>query len=407
VLAGQGVARLAHLYVCDGLSTYRIGQVTGLDRQRVARLLRRAGVTLRPRGAGGRRPERRRGDPPDLPEILAELYVHRHLTTEQAGAVLGIPSRTVRDRLRRYGICPRTRGGWERGQRRVLPASALWDLYCRDGLSADEVGRRLDTTRTVVLRNAHDLGLPVRAGGCVPLPGPAEIELVSALYADGLVCAVLAEHQIPQVPAGGPIWQRFPQPVPLTRRLVEDLYGRCGAGLHHIELLTGQPAMTVRGFMRRTGITPRHRGGRSPFLRRWRARAGPGLPPDSRRSNWQPAPPQRVLRFKRITQWHRPAHCPSGSLPDLTRMSPRRRCFSDSRRPRAGSAAATGAACCDPAGEVRSGRSETILTSLAFGEIICHAGLLLLERPGPGARWENEPRPGSLPAGPVAPAACP
>jgi hypothetical protein len=48
--------------------------------------------------------------------------------------------------------------------------------------------------------------------------------------------------------------------------------------------------MTVRGFMRRTGITPRHRGGRSPFLRRWRARAGPGLPPDSRRSNWQPAP---------------------------------------------------------------------------------------------------------------------
>jgi len=291
VLAGQGVARLAHLYVCDGLSTYRIGQVTGLDRQRVARLLRRAGVTLRPRGAGGRRPERRRGDPPDLPEILAALYVHRHLTTEQAGAVLGIPSRTVRDRLRRYGICPRTRGGWERGQRRVLPASALWDLYCRDGLSADEVGRRLDTTRTVVLRNAHDLGLPVRMGGCVPLPGPAEIELVSALYADELVCAVLAEHQIPQVPAGGPIWQRFPQPVPLTRRLVEDLYGRCGAGLHHIELLTGQPAMTVRGFMRRTGITPRHRGGRSPFLRRWRARAGPGLPPDSRRSNWQPAPP--------------------------------------------------------------------------------------------------------------------
>jgi hypothetical protein len=368
VLAGQGVARLAHLYVCDGLSTYRIGQVTGLDRQRVARLLRRAGVTLRPRGAGGRRPERRRGDPPDLPEIFAELYVHRHLTAEQAGAVLGIPSRTVRDRLRRYGICPRTRGGWEREERRVLPAGALWDLYCRDGLSADEVGRRLGTTRTVVLRNAHDLGLPVRMGGCVLLPGPAEIELVSALYADELVCAVLAEHRIRQVPAGGPIWQRFPQPVPLTRRLVEDLYGRCGAGLHHIELLTGQPAMTVRGFMRRTGITPRHRGGRSPFLQRWRASARPGLCPDNRRSNWQPARSgfcgSSALRNGAARCHCSPAACRTsrGCSPSATAP--------DDRQPAAGSGAATGAACCGPAGEVQSGCSETVLASLVFGEII-------------------------------------
>jgi hypothetical protein len=368
VLAGQGVARLAHLYVCDGLSTYRIGQVTGLDRQRVARLLRRAGVTLRPRGAGGRRPERRRGDPPDLPEIFAELYVHRHLTAEQAGAVLGIPSRTVRDRLRRYGICPRTRGGWEREERRVLPAGALWDLYCRDGLSADEVGRRLGTTRTVVLRNAHDLGLPVRMGGCVLLPGPAEIELVSALYADERVGAVLAEHQIPQVPAGGPIWQRFPQPVPLTRRLVEDLYGRCGAGLHHIELLTGQPAMTVRGFMRRTGITPRHPGGRSPFLQRWRASARPGLCPDSRPRSWPPAR-SGFCGSSALRSGAAPCHCSPAARRTSRGCSPSATA-PDDRQPAAGSGAATGAACCGPAGEVQSGCSETVLASLVFGWII-------------------------------------
>ena len=42
--------RLAHLYQCHGLSTYRIAELTGLDRQRVTRALHRAGVALRPRG---------------------------------------------------------------------------------------------------------------------------------------------------------------------------------------------------------------------------------------------------------------------------------------------------------------------------------------------------------------------
>lgn len=269
--AGDDVAGLAHLYVCDGLSTYRIAQLTGLDRQRVTRLLRRAGVPLRPRGAGGVRPQRRRGDPPDLPRLLTDLYIRRHLTIAQAAALLGMPARTAGDRLRRYGIARRTKGRWERQDRRVLPASALEDLYARDGLPADDVARMLGTSRKVVLRTAHDLGLPVRAGGPALLPGPDEIELISALYADPLVARTLAEYHLPQVPAGGPLWQRFPEPLPLTRQLVQDLYVRCGIGLHHIELLTGQPAQTVRGFMRRSGIAVRHPGGRTPFLRRWRA----------------------------------------------------------------------------------------------------------------------------------------
>ena len=262
--------RMTHLYLCEQQSTYRIAQITGIDRQRVTRLLRKASVPLRRSGAGATQPPRRRGDPPNLTEILPELYVHQHLTVAQIGALLGIPTGTVRNRLRRYGIRLRTQGAWEREGRQVIPAEVLWDLYGRDGLPADDVGRRLGTSRKVVLRNAHDLGFPVRTGGSVPRSGPREIELVSALYADELVDAVLAQHKIPRVPAGGPIWRRFPEPIPLTRQLVEDLYGRCGLGLNHIELLTGQPAQTVAGLMRRCGITRRHPGGLSPFLRRWR-----------------------------------------------------------------------------------------------------------------------------------------
>jgi hypothetical protein len=266
-------AWLAHLYLCAGLSTYAVADLTGLDRQRVGRRLRGAGVSLRPRGAGGTRPERRTGDPANLPEILADLYGRGGLNTIEVAAVLGMPDRTVRDRLHRYGIPVRTKGGWCREDRRVLPADLLWMLYSVDGFTAEEIGTKLDTSRKAVLRAAHDLGMPVRVGGAVLLPGPDEIELIGALYADQRVAAVLATHKIAAVPPGGPIWQRFPEPVPLTARLAGDLYWGCGVGLNHIELITGQPAGTVRGLMHRSGIALRHPGGRSPFMRRWRTNA--------------------------------------------------------------------------------------------------------------------------------------
>jgi hypothetical protein len=273
---------LACLYLCQGLSTYKIAELTGLDRQKVARILRRAGVPLRPRGAGRLRPVRRTGDPPGLPGLMADLYLVGGLTSRQIGAICGMPERTVRERLGRYRVKTRTKGGWKREDRRMVPAATLDDLYSHQGMTAGEVGHQLGTSRNTVLRSAHALGIPVRAGGIVPLPGPEQIELVRALYADPLIAAVLDAHDIPRVPPGGPLWQRFPEPVPLTTLLVKDLYWACGTGLSHIELLTGQPGMTVRGFMRRAGIPLRHPGGQTPFLRRWRT--GLGNPPPPRRS---------------------------------------------------------------------------------------------------------------------------
>ena len=262
--------RLAHLYLCRELSTYRIAELTGLDRQRVTRALHRAGVAVRPRGADRLRPLRRPDDLPGLPQLMTELYKVARLSSRQIAAITGLPERTVRDRLHRYGIRVRSRGGWNREDRRTVPAETLRNLYEQLGMTAAEVGKLIGASHQTVLRSAHALGVPVRTGGAVPLPGPDEIELVRALYADDLIASVLDAHDIPRVPPGGPIWERFPEPVPLSTLLVEDLYWYCGAGLNHIELLTGQPAMTVRGFMRREDIALRHPGGRTPFLRRWR-----------------------------------------------------------------------------------------------------------------------------------------
>ena len=112
----------------------------------------------------------------------------------------------------------------------------------------------------MVLRSAPSFGLSVRVGSAVPQSGPAEIELIDVLSSDAVIEAALREYTIARVPTGGPVWKRFAELVPLSRQLAGDLYWRCGVGLNHVELVTGQPVMTVRVFVCRAGIALRHRG---------------------------------------------------------------------------------------------------------------------------------------------------
>ncbi len=260
---------VSHLYLCEGLSTYRIAAATGLDRQRVGRMLAKSGVPVKPRGAGRRRAVDDRQLAMD--KSMERLYVDSGLSSRQIAEITGMAERTVRSRLRSRGVRMRTRGRLNREDRVTISAETVLQLYIDAGLSAAEAGKLLGVSRHLVLRAAHDEGLPVRLGGPEPAHGPAAIELVEALYADPLVRRVLARHHISRRPAGGPIWQRFPVPVPVSAELAEELYVRCGLGVRHIELLTGQPAQTIRRLLQADGIAARPAGGRSPFLRRWRA----------------------------------------------------------------------------------------------------------------------------------------
>jgi hypothetical protein len=262
--------RVAHLYGCRGLSTYRIAEVVGVSRQVVTRMLHRAGAPVKPRGGGRRRLPRSTGA--GIPDtLLADLYLRHRLTCAQISELISVPARTVQDRLRAQGIRLRTRGRFNREDRLAVEPSALAAMYVQAGLPADQVGTALGVSRKVVLRTAHDHGLPVRIGGPAPSRGPAEIELIDALYADIEVQRTMRRHGLPRIPPGGPVWQRFPVPLRLTLDLATELYVSCGLGLTHIELLTGQPAASVRRLLRNTGVTLRPPGGRSPFLRRWRA----------------------------------------------------------------------------------------------------------------------------------------
>ena len=152
-----------------------------------------------------------------------------------------------------------------------MPVEELARLYVRSGLPAAEAGRLLGVSGRIVLRAAHDHGLPVRVGGPAPRRGPTEIELVDALHADPVMRRALDRQSVPRVPAGGLISLRFPVPVRLRPELAAELYCGWGLALRHIELQSGQPEDTVRDLLHAQGVRLRPGGGTSPFLRRWRA----------------------------------------------------------------------------------------------------------------------------------------
>lgn len=261
--------RAVHLYACQMLSTYKIAAVTGTERQRITRLLRKAGIVVKPYGAG-RRLTRRTSEVERLDQLMARLYQEQRVPSSQIAELTGISEYTVRSRLRARGVPIRTRGRHNREDRAVVSPDDLAALYQRAGLSADEVGKLLGVSRKIVLRSAHDQGLPVRVGGAPPARGPSEIELLAALYADPQVRCTLNRHGVSVVTLAGPIWRRFPTPHQLTADLVADLYEGCGLSLQQIELLTGRPAAAAGNLLRSAGIQLRSAGGRSPFMRRWR-----------------------------------------------------------------------------------------------------------------------------------------
>jgi hypothetical protein len=261
--------RAAHLYACQLLSTYKIAAITGADRQRVTRLLHKAGIKVKPGGAG-RRMTRQTGEDERLDQLMARLYQEHRMPSPQIAALTGTSEYAVLSRLRARGVPIRTRGRNNREDRRAVSRDDLAALYLQAGLSADEAGKLLGVSHRIVLRSAHEQGLPVRVGGAPPSHGPSEIELLTALYSDPQVRRVLGRHGIPEVTLTGPIWKRFPAPQPLTAGLVTDLYEGCGLSTQHIELLTGRPAAAARVLLHASGVALRPAGGRSPFMRRWR-----------------------------------------------------------------------------------------------------------------------------------------
>lgn len=259
------------LYEREGLSTRKIAETLRLSRPQVDRVLRASGVTVAPRGAGRARPSRRYQDPHEFGDTLRTLYSGERLSRRQVSERLGLSEGLVRERLAEYGIESRTRGRCNREDRHCLPEDQVIEYYRESGLSAEQAGKLLGVSCGILLRAAHDHGVAVRPGASTQRHvGP--IQLVDAMYADPLVRKTLARHNVPVVRTAGPIWQRFPEPILMRTQLCVELYVDCGASARQIELLTGQPASRIRRWLLQADVPLRPPGGRSPLRLRWEAR---------------------------------------------------------------------------------------------------------------------------------------
>jgi hypothetical protein len=191
------------------------------------------------------------------------------------GEHLGVSGAKVRAELHRRGIPAHPRrpiGPGSRTARTEAPVDQVRKLYVESEWSAADVAAQLDSTINVVLRTGHAHGVPIRQGGGGSPAVTAAVALIDSLYRDEQISEVLDRHGVPRRPAGGDIAVRFPEPVPLTAELLDELYHGAGCSTGQIELLTGQPQIVVRNTMHRLGIPlrPEHM---SPALLRLRAAA--------------------------------------------------------------------------------------------------------------------------------------
>ncbi len=269
------VPDLVRMYEQQEVTAAEIARRVGVPVARVLKILHDAGVQIDParqraavRAAAAMRPKA-----PALPVVegdwVEQQYRQGWAYSLIAGAI-GRPRCAVRRELHDRGhatALPLLPG---RGSRVQAPADAVDELYVEEGMSAQQVGQVLGVPAGVVLRTGHAHGLPIRQGGTPRVP--IGLCLLDALYDDPEISQVLDRHHIPRRRATGHIAERFPDPVPLSRVLLTELYAQAGCSSPQIELLTGQSQGVIRQRLHQWDI-PLHDHQQSPALYRLRATA--------------------------------------------------------------------------------------------------------------------------------------
>lgn len=220
-------AALRRLYVDEHADDEQIADRYGVPPHRV-RIRRRALGIHRP-------PSTPPHPPPPAPPpraVLARLYTRDRLTLWQIARAHHTSSATVHRWLEEAGLTVRPRTS--RAHRKVLDLDVVRELYEAREWTAGAIAAELDTTLYLVLRSLHDNGIPVRPGGARRRAEHAAPDrLLTALYGDGEITALLLRHHIPRREQAGSVTDRFPQPVTLTEALLREAYVDVGLSARH------------------------------------------------------------------------------------------------------------------------------------------------------------------------------
>lgn len=172
-------AAARELYCTQRRTLAQAGRELGCSPDRVAAVLKVAGVALRP-------PGRPSAAPPLDADLLRELYQHQQLTQQEIADRLGGSAYRISTALTRFGIPRRPRS-----QRRPVPAfdldaTTMQQLYVTDRLDDTAIGTRYSVPAWRVTVRRRELGI-VRPPGApphrVPPPAPA-VQVLRRLYVE-------------------------------------------------------------------------------------------------------------------------------------------------------------------------------------------------------------------------------
>ena len=231
-------AQVAATYRAEPITASEIARRLGIPAGQALAALHREGVEIDPgrqaaavRAAGVRRRGKAASLPVEQAELAVQYYQDQGWSYRMIGEELGVSHAKVRAELQRRGIPVHRRqpiGPGSRASRAEAPITELRKLYVESEWSAEDVAAQLDSTVHVVLRTAHAHGVPIRQGGGGRPAVTATVALIDSLYGDEQISEVLDRHAVPRRPAGGDIAVRFPDPVPMTKQLLDELYHGAG-----------------------------------------------------------------------------------------------------------------------------------------------------------------------------------